>query len=120
MTYNWQQKDWTAFKFEQANLEDLLLTFTENTGLAKGLLKTLPEQSQKESLIDMLVSEAIGRYKKANNISILQQKRWAELLEAVQMKGASHGLGNAFISTFLKAIHEESIEHQNKVMNEKD
>ena len=59
MTYNWQQKDWTAFKFEQADLEDLLLTFTENTGLAKGLLKTLSEKSQKESLIDMLVSEAI-------------------------------------------------------------
>lgn len=59
MTYNWQLKDWTAFKFEQADLEDLLLTFTENTGLAKGLLKTLSEKDQKESLIDMLVSEAI-------------------------------------------------------------
>jgi Fic family protein len=59
MIYNWQQKDWTKFRFKQENLEDLLLTFTEKTGLAKGLLKTLSEQNHKETLIDMLVSEAI-------------------------------------------------------------
>ncbi len=67
----------------------------------------------------MQVAESIGRYKKENGISILQAKRWAELLEAAKEKAKVHGLGGNFIEAFLKAIHEESIDHQNKVMNEK-
>ncbi|MFT4663805.1 MAG: chorismate mutase [Polaribacter sp.] len=66
----------------------------------------------------MQVADAIGRYKKENGISILQAKRWAELLEAAKEKAKDHGLGGNFIEAFLKAIHEESIDHQNQVMNE--
>ena len=57
--YNWQQKDWKLFKFQQEKLEDLLLTFTEKLGLAKGLLQSLSEKSHTESLIDLLVTETI-------------------------------------------------------------
>ena len=57
--YNWQQKDWKLFKFQQEKIEDLLLTFTEKLGLAKGLLQSLSEKSHSESLIDLLVTEAI-------------------------------------------------------------
>ena len=68
----------------------------------------------------MLVSESIGRYKKNHNISILQQKRWSEILEKAVIKGENHGLSKWFIASFLKAVHEESINHQNEVMNEDD
>lgn len=57
--YNWQQKDWKLFKFQQEKLEDLLLTFTEKLGLAKGLLQSLSKKNHSESLIDLLVTEAI-------------------------------------------------------------
>ena len=57
--YNWQQKDWKLFKFQQEKIEDLLLMFTEKLGLAKGLLQSLSEKSHSESLIDLLVTEAI-------------------------------------------------------------
>jgi chorismate mutase len=66
----------------------------------------------------MQVAETIGRYKKANGISILQVKRWAEVLQVAQQKGKGLGLGEQFITSLLKAIHDESIERQNKVMNE--
>lgn len=57
--YNWQQKDWKLFKFQQEKLEDLLFTFTEKIGLAKGLLQSLSEKNHSESLIDLLVTEAV-------------------------------------------------------------
>lgn len=57
--YNWQQNDWKLFKFQQEKIEDLLLMFTEKLGLAKGLLQSLSEKSHSESLIDLLVTEAI-------------------------------------------------------------
>lgn len=59
MEYNWQQKDWRKFSFKQDDLEDLLFLFVENTGVVKGLLKTLSNENRNESLVDILVSEAI-------------------------------------------------------------
>ena len=67
----------------------------------------------------MKVAEGIGQYKKDNNISILQPSRWSEILAAAVAKGENHGLSEAFISSFLKAIHQESINHQETVMNSK-
>lgn len=66
----------------------------------------------------MQLAEAIGNYKKRNNISILQPSRWNEILEAAIQKGASEGLSEQFISIILKAVHEESINHQERVMNQ--
>lgn len=68
----------------------------------------------------MEVAENIGKYKKRNNISILQPTRWSEILDKSVARGARHGLSPDFIQKFLKAIHEESINHQEQVMNQKE
>ncbi|MEL6924701.1 MAG: bifunctional 3-deoxy-7-phosphoheptulonate synthase/chorismate mutase type II [Bacteroidota bacterium] len=65
----------------------------------------------------MQLAESIGLYKKKNNISILQPSRWNEILEKASAKGAEKGLSSEFIEKYLKAVHQESINHQNKVMN---
>ena len=67
----------------------------------------------------MEVADQIGAYKKDNNISILQPARWNEILEHAVQQGKEKGLSKKFIETVLRAIHEESISHQTKVMNEK-
>ena len=59
MMYNWQQKDWKSFRFNQNSFEDLLFVFTEEIGVIKGLLKTLSNEDLNKSLVDVLVSEAI-------------------------------------------------------------
>ena len=71
--YNWQQKDWKLFKFQQEKLEDLLLTFTEKLGLAKGLLQSLSEMSHTESLIDLLVTETIKNAEIEGEYLVLQE-----------------------------------------------
>jgi Fic family protein len=57
--YNWQQKDWPAFSYNLEDVEDELLIFAEKTGHITGILKALPEETQMEAIIDMMVTEAI-------------------------------------------------------------
>lgn len=65
----------------------------------------------------MKVAEKIGQYKKENNITILQTKRWNEILERACKKGDKAGLSREFVTKYLDAVHMESINHQNKVFN---
>lgn len=65
----------------------------------------------------MKIAEQIGRYKKENNITILQTNRWNEILERAYRIGESAGLSKEFITRYFDAVHMESISHQNRVMN---
>lgn len=66
----------------------------------------------------MKISAQIGLYKKENNITILQTNRWNEILEKAIAKGDKLGLTKDFILKHLDAVHLESINRQNRVMNE--
>jgi chorismate mutase len=65
----------------------------------------------------MKISEKIGQYKKDNNITILQTNRWNAILERAFKKGEKLNLSPEFITKYFDAVHMESINHQNKVMN---
>lgn len=57
--YNWQLKDWPDFEYSLQDIEDELFTFAEKTGKVAGILKALPESTQTEAVVDIMVSEAI-------------------------------------------------------------
>lgn len=59
MAYNWQQPDWTRFRFQIADILDDLTVFERHVGRVSGVLDALPEGTQAEHLIDLMVSEAI-------------------------------------------------------------
>lgn len=65
----------------------------------------------------MSISEEIGKYKKRENITILQTGRWSEILEDRLEKARQLGMSDSFIIQIFKQIHQESISFQNKVMN---
>ncbi|MBC8084546.1 MAG: bifunctional 3-deoxy-7-phosphoheptulonate synthase/chorismate mutase type II [Hymenobacter sp.] len=65
----------------------------------------------------MGVAQQIGQYKKDNDITILQTNRWNEILERSQRQGSTLGLTPEFVQRYLEAVHLESINRQNKVMN---
>lgn len=65
----------------------------------------------------MKIADKIGLYKKDNNIAILQKSRWNEILDKHIAKGVKVGLSENFMSILLRAIHQESINHQAEVMN---
>jgi len=66
----------------------------------------------------MKVADKIGQYKKENSITILQTNRWNEILERAFKKGEAMGLSKEFITKYYDALHMESINHQNKIMND--
>lgn len=95
--------------------------------IENGLLLTIGElRAQIDDLDDkiidifgkrMSVAEEIGRYKKEHNISILQTQRWDTLLNRHLQVGEEKGLSNEFIQKVFFAVHEESINHQKRIMN---
>jgi len=68
----------------------------------------------------MKIADSIGRFKKDNNITILQTNRWNEILERAFRQGEKIGLSKEFITKYYDAVHMESINHQNKIMNSAD
>ncbi len=65
----------------------------------------------------MEISEAIGRYKYENNITILQTRRYDEIMKDRRERAESRGLDADFITEIYEKIHEESISRQSKIMN---
>ena len=65
----------------------------------------------------MKVADKIGLLKKEKNVAILQNQRWNEILGKMILDGEEKGLSNEFVMHLFKAIHQESITHQEKVIN---
>lgn len=65
----------------------------------------------------MEVVENIGKYKKANNVTILQIERWEEVMRRCTAMGISLDLSEDFIRKYLQLIHQESIRRQTAIMN---
>jgi chorismate mutase len=66
----------------------------------------------------MKVAEKIGALKKEKNVAVLQNKRWNEILGRMILDGEEKGLSEEFILKLFKAIHQESISHQEKIINQ--
>jgi len=65
----------------------------------------------------MKVSDGIGTLKKKKNVAVLQTNRWNAILGKMILEGEQHGLSEEFVLKMFKAIHQESINHQEKIIN---
>ncbi len=73
-------------------------------------------------LIDILgkrmeVSDQIGELKKNRNVAVLQTNRWNAILGKMILEGETRVLSEEFVLRMFKAIHQESINHQEKILN---
>ena len=59
MKYNWQFPQWPEFRFQTDALQSRLILFSHKTGRTDGLWSALSEELKSETLIDLMVSEAI-------------------------------------------------------------
>lgn len=67
----------------------------------------------------MNISEQIGSIKKENGVTIIQEKRWSDILDSFLSQAGSLNLSPGFIRAVLDAVHIESINRQNAVMNDR-
>jgi len=76
-----------------------------------------------ESLTELLAERMsivgqIGEQKRARGVTIFQLERWTKIRENFEHWGRKLGLREDFIHKVVNSIHSESIEIQQKVMNE--
>lgn len=115
----------TPREFERMKSE---LVFRKNTTTDLEYLENLENLRRQIDEVDdelirilaerMALTRKIGQFKKSNNISIYQPKRWNEILTRSLNLGLSRSIPSDFISSFLKAIHEASIKEQSKIIHE--
>ena len=65
----------------------------------------------------MKIADQIGALKKEKNVAVLQSKRWNEVLGNMILEGEKVGLSEEFVLKMFKAIHQESINHQEAIIN---
>ncbi len=65
----------------------------------------------------MKVSEQIGALKKESNVAILQKERWLAIQKKMISEGLNKDLDEEFVLKVFKAIHQESILRQSKIIN---
>ncbi len=94
------------------------LEYRENIDELRARIDVLDNELLELLANRMRVSDEIGRYKKQNNITILQPVRWDTILEKVFAKGAEKGLDSEFLEKVFKAVHQASIDRQTRIMNE--
>ncbi|MFK8301381.1 chorismate mutase [Capnocytophaga stomatis] len=74
-----------------------------------------------DQLLDLLrkrmeTSDNIGKLKKDKNVAVLQNSRWYALLGKMILEGQQLGLSEEFVTHLFKAIHQESINRQEKII----
>ncbi|MAE08144.1 MAG: 3-deoxy-7-phosphoheptulonate synthase [Bacteroidetes bacterium] len=67
----------------------------------------------------MEIIDEIGDYKRDNDITILQMKRWAGMIKDRMSIGTHLGLNSSFMKTLLNLIHKESIQRQEDIFKKK-
>lgn len=66
----------------------------------------------------MEVSAQIGKYKKQNNVTVVQMDRWKKILADHVETGRDLGLSPELITEVFEAIHQASIERQSRIMED--
>lgn len=65
----------------------------------------------------MRVSREIGQFKREHDMTIVQAKRYTEILDKRGAQGVLCGMSADFMKVIFEAIHEESVRQQVEVMN---
>lgn len=104
---------WRKEKADQEEVTNDLAKFREQINQIDDELLTLLGDRMK-------VAEKIGLYKKEHNLTILQTHRWNDVLNQGVEKGRKKGLSKKFVTKYLDAVHIESINRQDAVMNKEE
>lgn len=119
MKYNWQQKDWPNFTYSTEEVEVQLFEFSERAGKINALLESLPEEIRVETVIELLVAEAVktsaieGEY--LDRMDVMSSiKKNLGLLPGHQNTGDKRAEGIAELMTdaqksFNEALSEETL-----------
>lgn len=59
MKYNWQHSNWANFTYDVSVIEPIIVEFTTEIGEIKGMLNSLSDSTQQDTILQFMISEAI-------------------------------------------------------------
>jgi chorismate mutase len=83
-------------------------------------IDSLDDEIIQKLSLRMKISNKIGQYKKENSITILQMQRWNDIVINRINMGKAMGLNEDFLKQYLDLIHQESINVQSHIMNDRE
>ncbi len=117
--YNWQQKKWPNFEYSLSAIEEKLYTFSEKTGLVSGILRSLPQDMELETVIEVMVAEAIktseieGEYLSRKDVmSSIRNDLGLNLNKEPVADKRSKGIGELMINvrqTYQQQLNEQQL-----------
>ena len=100
-----------------------LLVIRDETTTTEGISQLRKQIDQIDNAImdilskRMRVCREIGQYKKEHNMTVLQAKRYNEILDKRGAQGVLCGMDAEFVKTIYEAIHQESVRQQIEIIN---
>lgn len=116
-TYNWQQTNWPNITYSLDGLEDELFSFAEKIGRITGKWQALAEDTQQETVINMMVAEAVktseieGEYVSRKDVLSSIRKNLGEHSETEQIKDR-RAAGVAELMTAVRTTWQESLSQE--------
>lgn len=106
-------------------LLDHLVVRSQREGLGSPLLQLRSDIDEIDRQLMALLAQrmrvcrAVGEYKKASNLTVLQPDRYEQLLQARREQAVKCGLSPDAVARLFELIHEESIRQQLAIVNDK-
>lgn len=92
------------------------VTYQNSLDELRGVIDRLDDEILRLLSMRMEVAEGIGFIKRENNVMILQPSRWNQIVDRVLARSQELGLSEEFLKILMEAIHIESINKQNHIM----
>ncbi len=91
---------------------------TENLKLMRNKIDDIDNQLLELLFERLNISKEIARFKRDNNMPVLQTGRYDEILRKKVIQAENLGLSASYISDILEVIHEESVRTQLELINQ--
>jgi Fic family protein len=126
MAYNWQQRDWTNFQYDESLFEKMWIEFITIAGESEGFMKSSSQGIKEESTVNLLVNEAIktseieGEFISRIDLISSIRKNLGYPTESIIIKDLrSLGIANLLISSrenYAKNLSEEALFEWHKLL----
>lgn len=90
---------------------------TEDLGLLRKQIDECDDSIIQELAKRMRIAREIGKFKKANGITVFQNTRYNEILNKRAKQGELCEMNGEFMKKIFEAIHEESVRQQMEILN---
>ncbi|GAB4450961.1 MAG: bifunctional 3-deoxy-7-phosphoheptulonate synthase/chorismate mutase type II [Bacteroidia bacterium] len=108
----------SRLKFFQSNSDDP--AFKNQLSIFRQMIDEIDEDIIHLIAKRLDIVKQIAYYKKENNVTAFQLSRWKDIMQSRMNLAKELQINESFIHQFLRLLHEESINTQNKVLNQSD